>query len=133
MENASKALLMAGAVFIAVIIIALLVKSISNVSSFQESRLIEQEQEKIIEFNESYIRYVGTYVYGTEVASLKNKYESDKKVAVEVLPVGTQLPTNIGQDTQYYKCTGVEYNLSTGRINKITFQKVEVDSTIDDE
>ena len=73
MENASKALLMAGGVLIAILIIALLVRSFTTVSTFQKARLSEEEQAQLIEFNEQYTKYLGQYVYGTEVITVINK------------------------------------------------------------
>lgn len=73
MENASKALLMAGGVLIAIVTIAFLVKSLSTVQQFQMSQLSEEEQEQLTAFNEQYTKYVGQYVYGTEVITVINK------------------------------------------------------------
>ena len=126
MENASKALLMAGGILIAIITIALLVRSFTSISSFQKAQLNEQEQEQLVAFNEEYTKYLGQYVYGVEVATLKNKYDNDGLVYVEVLPEGTQLPTGVGQDTQYYKCTNINYDETTGKVNSITFEKVTI-------
>lgn len=123
MENASKALLMAGSVLIAIIIIALLVRIFTNISSFQKTQLSEQEQEQLVAFNEQYTKYLGKYVYGTEVRTLKNKYDDDGQVNViyDVEP-----PTGVGQDTKYYKCTEITYDNSTGRVNSITFQQINL-------
>ena len=128
MENASKALLMAGGILIAILIIALLVKSFTAVSMFQKTKLTEEEQAQLVVFNEQYTKYLGQYVYGTDVRTLMNKYDDDKQVPVIVLPEGTNPPTGIGQDTQYYKCTSVGYDNSTGRVNSITFEKVTVNT-----
>lgn len=125
MENASRALLIAGGVLIAVLTIALLVRSFTNISIFQKAQLSEEEQAQLIAFNEQYTKYLGQYVYGTEVRSLKNKYENDGKVDViyDVEP-----PIGTGEDTTYYKCTEVEYNSETGRVEKIIFQKVTINT-----
>ena len=126
MENASKALIMAGGILIAILIIGLLVNSFTNVSDLKQTQLSEEEQAQIIAFNERYTKYLGQYVYGTEVATLKNKYNNDK--LVEVLPTDLTVPTGVGQDTRYYKCTAIGYDNSTGRVNTITFQEVILNS-----
>ena len=125
MENTSKALIMAGAILIALIIIALLVQSFSGVRDFQMEQLSQEEQAQLIAFNEQYTKYLGQYVYGIEVRSLINKYESDKKVIVyyDVEP-----PEGIGQDTTYYKCETISYDEETGRVESITFRKVTLNS-----
>ena len=82
MENASKALLMAGGILIDIIFIALLVKSFTTVSMFQKAKLTEEEQEQLVAFNEQYTKYLGQYVYGTEVISVINRSLNDKSHAV---------------------------------------------------
>lgn len=78
MENASKALLMAGGILIAILIIAVLVRSYTSVSMFQKAKLTEEEQAQLVAFNEQYTKYLGQYVYGTEVISVINKSLDDK-------------------------------------------------------
>ena len=122
MENASKALLMAGGVLIAIITIALLTRSFSSISEFQEVRLSEEEQAQLLAFNEQYTKYLNQYIYGTEVRTLINKYENDKKV--KVIVEGALPPTGVGQDTKYYKCIGIGYD--SGRVNSITFIEITI-------
>ena len=123
MENASKALAMAGGILIVIIIIALLVRSFTTIGIFQKAQLSEEEQAQLVAFNEQYLKYLGQYVYGVEVRTLINKYENDHKV--EVVIEGTEPPTAVGQDTKYYKCEGIEYN-DEGRINKIKFKEITI-------
>jgi len=126
MENASKALLMAGGVLIAIITIALLVRSFNTISIFQQAKLSEEEQAQLVAFNEQYTKYLNQYVYGTEVRTLINKYENDGMV--EVLPKSLKrtAPVGVGEDTKYYKCTSIGYNTSTGRVNSITFVEITI-------
>ena len=126
MENAAKALMIAAGILIAIVIISVLVSTFSTMSGFQMSKLSEEERQQIIEFNEQYTKYVNQYVYGTEVGSLINKHASDNLVEVIVLPAGAVPPTDVGQDVQYYQCTGVTYDENTGRVNTITFRKIDV-------
>ena len=126
MENASKALIMADGILIAIIIIALLIKGYTNVSIFQKTKLSEEEQEKLVAFNEQYTKYLGQYVYGIEVSTLMNKCEDDGNVIVELEKGSTIPPNDVGQDTKYYKCTGIEYDNSTGKVKKIKFAEVKL-------
>lgn len=73
MENASKALLIAGGVLIAVLILSLLVRSFLTINKFQLSQLTAEEQAQLEKFNEQYTKYLGQYVYGTEVITVINK------------------------------------------------------------
>lgn len=140
MENASKALMMAGGVLIAMLIIALLVRSLGSVAVFQMAQLTEEEQKQLMEFNQKYTKYLNEYVYGNEVLTLLNKYDHDivytPEYAVEV-EIDGDTPTrndnnytynaetnSYGNETRYYKCTKIEYNNSTGRVNKIYFKQI---------
>ena len=78
MENASKALLMAGGVLIAVLIIAILVRTFGTVGLFQKQKLTEEESRQIAEFNEQYLKYLNQYMYGTEVITIINKTTKSK-------------------------------------------------------
>ena len=142
MENASKALLIAGGILIAIIILALLVRSSSTISSFQKQRLTEEEQAQLEAFNERYTKYVGQYVYGTEVLSLMNKERDDNLVHV-ILTEGSEQPSindnqskyndathSYSSETKYYKCIGVTFNSTTGRVNTITFQQIKLGSGV---
>lgn len=130
MENASKALLMAGGVLIAIVTIAFLVKSLSTVQQFQMSQLSAEEQEQLTAFNEQYTKYVGQYVYGTEVITLQNKYSNDKLVKVVLEDYSTP-PTydpekkSYSTETKYYRCTKVEYD-DMGKVNKIYFKQINL-------
>lgn len=72
MENASKALLMAGGVLIAIIIISLLVKTYGNIGAFQKQQISAEEAERIEAYNKEYTKYLNQYVYGTEVVTVVN-------------------------------------------------------------
>lgn len=126
MENASKALLMAGGILIAIITIALLVRSFNTISIFQKAKLSEEEQAQLVAFNEQYTKYLNQYVYGTEVRTLINKYKNDGMVQVLPASLDETAPKGAGEDTKYYKCTSIGYDNSTGKVNSITFVEVTI-------
>lgn len=73
MENASKALLMAGGVLLAITIIALLIFvsiSMSEMAGAQDKKNLEQQ---IQDFNESYLAYNKTRLYGIDIITVVNK------------------------------------------------------------
>ena len=144
MENASKALIMAGGILIAIIIIALLVSTFSTINQFQMSNLSEEEQKKLIAFNEQYTKYLNQYVYGTDVKTLQNK-QTQTGVEVKFEPGSTGPGNTYTQayeyhsgdfatgtsayyttDTKYYKCTNIEFNNNTGKVESITFKEIPV-------
>lgn len=138
MENASKALIIAGGILIAIVLIAAFATSLSTVKKFQISQLSQEEQDELLTFNEQYTKYVGQYVYETEVITLKNKYDNDGLVEVEVEidgdnPVQDENKYNYNNinwsnsnETRYYKCTKVDYDENTGKIYKIYFTQIKL-------
>lgn len=73
MENASKALLMAGAVLIALMVIGMFILMFNSISDYQTSNLQDEKEQQITEFNKGYIGYTRDNVRGTELLSLLNK------------------------------------------------------------
>jgi len=73
MENASKALIMAGSVLIAIIIISCLVLMINNLSAYQGLQTQSEEVAQIEKFNNQYIIYNRDDVRGSDLYSLMNK------------------------------------------------------------
>ncbi len=79
MENASKALLMAGGILIALLIIALLVYSFGSMNSYFTEDEKEQEAEQLEVFNKQYEAYHKKLLRGTEVISVVNKVLDNNK------------------------------------------------------
>lgn len=134
MENATKALLMAGGVLIAIIIITLLVKTYGNIGAFQRQKLSLEEVEKIEQFNKDYTKYDGQYVYGTEVITVINRATNEKNnginidIFVDGILVGNDYITTATEDfrNKPFKCTSIGYDQNTGRVNSIYFVTKEI-------
>ncbi len=73
MENASKALIMAGSVLIALMVIAALVLMFRNITAYQETSTRSTRSTQISEFNSEYETYDRTNVRGSDLYSLLNK------------------------------------------------------------
>lgn len=73
MENASKALIMAGSVLIALLIIGALLLMFNNLSSYQETDTQSTKEAQVIEFNNQYETYNRKNVRGSELYSLMNR------------------------------------------------------------
>ena len=73
MENASKALIMAGSVLIALMIIGALVLMFSNLTSYQETNKDVAKSAQIAEFNAQYETYNRNDLRGSKLYSLLNK------------------------------------------------------------
>lgn len=95
MENASKALLMAGGILIAIIILTLLIRTYGNIGAFQKQQLTAEEAKQIEEYNKDYTKYDGQYIYGTEVVTVINRATNEKQKS--------------GQETKIYIKFGPAY------------------------
>lgn len=73
MENASKALVMAGGMLIALMIISALILMFSNLSAYQQTRVVDKRAAQVVEFNSQYETYNRTDVRGNELLSLLNR------------------------------------------------------------
>lgn len=73
MENASKALLMAGGVLISIIIISMLVLMGNSLTSYQQTSVQNQREADIFKFNQEYEGYNRKGVRGNELYSLISK------------------------------------------------------------
>ena len=145
MENASKALLIAGGVLIAIILISVLVRTYGNISIFQRQKLTEEEIARIEEDNKAYTKYLNQYIYGTEVISMINKVadfqertggdfdiaitSSDGTIVIKGDEDNKYYFLDKYQNTEqlqkikskYFLCTKVGYDNDTGRVNSIAY------------
>lgn len=91
MENASKALIMAGEILIALLILALVVYGYSNIRNLSASELTEKEIEQLAVFNKEYESYNRKLLRGVDVISVINKaidnnkkYENDNYYTINI-------------------------------------------------
>ena len=84
MENASKALVIAGGILLAMLTISLLFLLLSNINS---SKMTEEEKlaaKQLQEFNQQWEAYNKKVLYGTDVISVLNKaMDNNSKASVE--------------------------------------------------
>ncbi len=73
MENASKALLMAGGILIAIIILSIIVYMGTTTSRLAKSQDEKVLAEQTAEFNAQYEAYIKSRMYGTDVITVINK------------------------------------------------------------
>lgn len=98
MENASKALMIAGSVLIALLVISLLVFFFSSMRNLQGISQSGEELEQSVEFNKQYDVYARN-IYGSEILSIANKIadynkrEADNKGYTKI-----ELYVEIGED-----------------------------------
>ena len=131
MENASKALLIAGGVLITLIIITMFIMMFNNISNIQKEQEEQTKLEQIVDFNAEFEAYNKKVMYGTDVITLinkvveNNKKHDDYKITVTLDGVVVNSSSHlIGTDAErtIFTCTETEYN-TLGRICKIEIIK----------
>lgn len=142
MENASKALIMAGGVLIGVLIISLAVYLFVTFGQTSAEINSENSQKQLTQFNAKFTSYIGrndVTIYEVLTvagyANENNEYykDGDSNYLIEVCWNNKNVANSSGINTlknemktqqkstlKSYKCSGVSYN-KNGRVNKITF------------
>ncbi len=105
MENASKALIMAGGILIALLVIGLLVFFYNNLSSLKSIEQSGEELEVVTEFNKQYEVYTRN-VYGSEILSLANKiadYNKNEADNKGYSPIELQITFESDASKEFFK------------------------------
>lgn len=136
MENASKALMIAGGVLIALIIITMFLMMYNNLSNIEKEQEEATKVEQVEAFNAEFEAYNKKVMYGVDVITLINKvaennkkYKGNSEYQITVVlnnEVVTSSSHLVGKDeeTYVYTCVKTEYN-SLGRICKIEIKNYE--------
>lgn len=130
MENATKALLIAGGVLIALIIITMFILMFNRLSSMEKEQTEQTEMEQLAAFNAEYEAFNKKVMYGVDVITLINKVEANNKkylnnadYQIKILLNGIEINNSsslIGTDQEKYlfNCKKIMYN-DLGRISQI--------------
>jgi len=150
MENASKALLMAGGVLIAILILGSLVLLFANLQDYQNKTDSSTKQSQIAEFNNQFEPYNKDNLTLMELKSVYNKIISNNTKYTEykidsniIKSPGEYTKTNGKSIYEYYmkkdfkdiqethkqykvfKCSEIKYdNKNGGRINVMNFEDI---------
>lgn len=111
MENASKALIMAGEVLIAIIIMSALVLLFNSLTSYQNVEKQNERETEVIQFNNKYEAYNRDDVRGNDLYSLINRVadynkrkstegEEGKELAYQPIELNVNLKTKDGTKDQ---------------------------------
>ena len=130
MENASKALIIAGGVLIALIIITMFLIMYNRISNIQKEQEEQTKIEQLATFNAEYEAYDKKLMYGVDVITLINKvvennkkYEGNADYQITLTLDGTIMTSsdsllNDSKEKYLYKCEKITYN-NLGRVSGI--------------
>lgn len=152
MENASKALIMAAGVLIGVLILSLAAFLFLDFGATSESVYSQMESQQLTQYNAQYTVYSGRNditVYElislANLAKENNEYYKDYTDYEDAYKVQVSLPgtpdlqdykekqdwivvyskvNQQGELVATFKCIGIEYHSSSGRVKTINFEKI---------
>ena len=104
MENASKALIMAGGVLISLMVVGLLVLFYNNLSGMQKIKTDSETEQQAAEFNKQYDVYARD-VYGSEILSIANKIADYNKREADnkgYTPIDLEVTFTKGLSERYF-------------------------------
>ena len=139
MENASKALIIAGGVLIAILLLTLFTYLFSKMAGSSSNIYAALEKHEKDEFNQQFINYEGKKELKVQdVATLINlsknskdnsKFKTEVKIMVGSTDVSSQESNNWLKDNvssnKKYKCTSVHINSDTELVDKVELSVVE--------
>lgn len=136
MENASKALLMAGGILIALLILGALILLANNLADYQNKQDVSTKESQIAEYNNQFEPYNKQDLSLMELKSLYNKIESNNKLYPEfkietnIKEIYTDITKDFKQISEedkqrkVFSCIKMERNGEEGRINEMSFEDV---------
>jgi len=141
MENASKALLIAAGMFLALLILSMLIYMSNSINGIAKKKNEKKAAEQLTEFNAKYEAYNKMLMYGTDVVTIINKAKEDGitialdgVVMIDSKATLEDVRTNIKNakldpnDDNYeglkiYECILIKYDGVTGKVNYMEFKK----------
>ena len=155
MENATKALIIAGGMLIAMLIVGLLTWGYTQIRSLQQENVTEEERQQVVEFNERFEAYNKKVIRGYQMISLANlvydtntRYTYDNGYTpVTIIVDGLSSETAEKEDLEsyiqdkydtmtsneknafkqlYFECTDVKYDAKNSRVVSMNFRRVNV-------
>lgn len=142
MENASKALLMAGAILIGVIIITIAVYIFSGAADLSNAYDTEQRNQAVASFNANFDQFsersdltVHDIITALNFAKEYNASANGKELITVAIGGSSIMSSDqntllneyslsSSQVVQFFTCKSIKYNENTGRVKSINFTKI---------
>ena len=128
MENAAKALLIAGGILIAIILISMFLMMYTRMTSIKKTQEEKKEMEQLAAFNAQYEAFDKKLMYGVDVRTLVNKAEENNRnnpseTINVIFEPGTEFENTDDFNKNRYKCTSIKYSATTGKVSEIVIAK----------
>lgn len=122
MENASKAILIAGGILMAVIIMSVLVYSFGSMNGYFNEEQIGEKAEQLTAFNQQYESYHRKLLRGADVVSILNKVVDHNKKYVDVANYEIKAEFQMKESAVYQKDDGGKNQ----KLDKVIFKVGQV-------
>ena len=131
MDNATNALIMAGGILLAILVISLFMYMLSNVKVIPAEEISQDEVDRLARWNAEWEAYNKRLLYGAEVLTVINKAEQNNKdygdasryaVTIKVLNGNTEMTKNQIKMEAIFECIEIKENSQTGRVNEMVFR-----------
>lgn len=120
MENAAKALGIAGGVLIAIVILASLIYTFKRVSMIPEQQEYKNEVKEVLKFNEQFQVYNKKLMYGVDVVSCLNKVRDNNKKSQDYVDGAYDIEISIKINSPVYDRFEIYYIDTTSKLKKET-------------
>lgn len=154
MDNAPKALLMAGGILFTLIVISIFIMSYNKITEMSQQKQDALNVKEIVKFNEPFISYQKKEMYGADIISIlhlaiSNNERYNVNTVGEEYYVGIVVESYVSMSEDdgmnkaknfcennkgkesfkkiAFECSGVEYD-SNGRVKKMTFKEIQTQS-----
>lgn len=122
MENASKALIMAGSILISILIIGALILMFSKLGGLKKTELDSEEVSKLLKYEQRIESYCEPGLYGSQLASLANLIEDYNKRQADLkgyTAIKLEIKTKPISLAKYMKTSYTDYNQLITDFNNI--------------
>lgn len=134
MENASKALLIAGGILLALMTLSLIVYVSTSTTRMAEAQDAKKASEELAAFNASYEAYNKRLMYGTDVISVWNKANNynekdESSISIKIYDKnGDEISISYKKDfkNKIFECINSTYDSNTGRISQMEFKEKDL-------
>lgn len=134
MENASKALIIAGGMLIAIILISMFLMMYNKMASIEKAKQEKTMLEQIESFNAGYESYNKKMMYGADVVTLRNKVNeynrnnTSEKITITFPEEFNNFDEKSENEKEEllkkrYKCTRMEYG-NSGKVSNIKIESI---------
>ena len=136
MENASKALLIAGGILLALMTLSLVIYMSTSTTRIVQAQNEKKVAKELQSFNESYEAYNKRLMYGTDVITVYNKAADYNKKGESFISIkvydknGNEISISYEKEfkNKVFECLddAIEYDNETGKIIQMIFREKEV-------